>query len=462
MGNLETQIYEFGPFRLHLAKQCLLRDGRTVHLKPKVFDLLVALVQHSGELLTKDALMRQLWPDSFVEENNLAVSIFALRKALGERHGEHLYVKTIPRRGYIFVGDVKDLALEGVADHHASNGSHAPGNGQRPVNPEAYQAYMRGRFFCNKKTAESLKKAISYFERTLKLDPHFALAYAGLAEAYMHMFHTNVLPCKGAYLIAQKYLSQALEIDNDLTEARATLGLLKVCNGWDWNGAEEEFRRALQLNPRYPVGHQLFAICLRHKGRFDEALDEINKAQELDPVSPTISTTKAGIFYYSRQYEQAARELERALELDMNYPIAHYFAGLTYAQMGRYDEAILEFQTVSDIVGFDSPEYRSSLAYVYATIGAIEKARELLNDLIECSKKEYIPPFHIAIVWTGLGEVDKAFAFLEKSYEDQDPELCVLRVDPRLDGLHPDPRYADLLQRIGLLPPNSSTEITPT
>ena len=664
-------VYEFGPFCLDAAEHLLLRDGAPVPLTPKAFDLLLVLIRHGGHMLTKDELMNGVWPDATVEESNLTVTISALRRALGEDHGAHHYIETVPKHGYRFVRPVREVGESGVgwvlqqriraqviteevetsapdevecpksnreaqlagseawptsdaimptsarprrrvgylaesqrrvsgsalalaavvivatglyflfskrsepvidslavlpfanvnADagteylsdgitenlidslsqlphlrvmsrnsvfHYkgremdatavgrelkvravllgkvrqqgeellisvelidAADNSHIWGGQysrqlaetlavQQEIaraiserlrlrltgearerlarrsteNSEAYRDYLKGRYFWNQRTAQDVKKGIEYFQQALELDPLYALAYAGLADCYIVLgAPLNALPPAEAFSKARAAAMKALEIDETLAEAHASLGVVKQRFEWDHRGAEREFQRALELNPGYATAHQWYAINFEIEGRAEQAIAEARRALELDPLSRIINARLAHSFYFARRYDEAIAQSLKTLELDPNFAIAHGRLGLAYERKGLYREAIESLLKADALSGADAEEL-TALKQAYTTAGMDgywRKSLELESGRVQHS---YVSPYELAVLHARLDEKEAAFAWLEKAYEERSSALVYLKVEPRFDSLRADPRYDNLLRRIGLAP----------
>lgn len=316
-------------------------------------------------------------------------------------------------------------------------------------NSEAFQLYLKGRFYWNKRRAEDLKKAVDYFNQAIDKDPSYALAYAGLAQTYVILPQYAGVSPKEFIPKGEAAAKKALEIDETLAEAHAVLGLIQYTYEWDWAGAEREFKRAIELNPNSPTNHQWYNIWLSSQGRLDEAMKEIKRAQELDPLSLIINVNVGDVLRLMRQYDKAIEQYRMTLELDPNFPIAHIWLGSIYEQKGMYDEAITEFQKVRALVG-NSPFGLSSLGHTYALVGRRSDALKVIDELQELSKHGYSVAFDIALVYTGLGEKEKAFEWLDRAYEEHSFELRGLKVHPEWDNLRSDPRFTALLKKIGL------------
>jgi len=649
MGQQTERLYEFGPFRINAMKRALLRDGEVVPLTSKVFDTLLMLVEHSGQIVQKDEMMTALWPDTIVEENNLTQHISMLRKALGERANEHRYVVTVPGRGYSFVANVKEVREAGsdiVLQQHtrssitidveeeqdevseppttegrkhlasavasagdrrrrvfsavltlsvllavliavsaykwfvhkseqrggstaaaksiavlpfkdlnaASEGDYL-GSGMtdtliaklsnvrqiavRPTsavmkyagaspdtvaagrelgvdsvlegtvqrsgdrvrvtvqllsvgdgkplwaqsfderltdifavqdsiseqvtramlvklngeererlknreteNIEAYQAYLRGRHFWNKRNEDGLKRSIQYFQQATDIDPVYAAAYAGMADAYSVLVHYGFASPSPEESLqkAKAAATRALEIDDTLAEAHASLGLIKAYYEHDNLGAEREFRRALELNPNYATAHHWYSDYLAMVDRPAEAMAEIRRAQELDPLSPIINTTLGERLYYARQYDEANEQFRRTLEIDPDFFLARNLLGLGYEQKGMYEEAIAEMTKAKEQSG-GGVRYLAALGHTYAVSGRGGDARKVLNELLKTGPES---SFELAVIYAGLGDKRQALEWLQRSHTKH--SVGLLKADPRLDGLRSDPKFQDLLR----------------
>jgi TolB-like protein/Tfp pilus assembly protein PilF len=581
MTRLAPQFYEFGSYRLDLAERLLLRDGQVVPLTLKAFDLLLALVENNGHLFEKEALLKAVWPDSFVEEGVLSVNVFKLRKALGETEGLK-FIETVPKRGYRFVAAVqavyatpplaatsvkgdsapssiavlpfrslgaddsddylglgladalitrlsqlrrlvvrptsavrkytgavqdaqvaaRDLMVEAVLEGSLRRsgerlrvtvqliGSHEGGplwaekfdaqftdifavedsisaqvarallqqlSGEeeqrlakrQTANAEAYQRYLKGRYFWNKRTAAGLHKGIEYFQQALEIDPQYALAWAGIADSYL--LGANLQPPHEAMPKAKAAALRALELDDTLAEAHASLARIRMFFDWDWAGAESAFRRALALNPNYVTARQWFANYLVAVGRAAEAIAEINLAQELDPVSLVINTARGWVYYFAREYDQALEQYQRALEMDASFVLAQREIGMVYERKGMYAEALEAAQQALRLGG-ENAIALTLLGRFYAVAGQHDDAEQVLARLQALASTSYVPPLLFAPIYAALGQHEQALEWLEKAYADRSSPLAWLKVDPWFDSLRAEPRFAELLRRIGLSP----------
>jgi serine/threonine-protein kinase len=599
-----TQVYEFGDFCLHGGKRLLLRrDGGPVSLTPKAFDTLTYLVEHAGSVLDKDELMRAVWPDTAVEENNLNQNISILRRVLGEQAGEHRYIATVPSRGYCFVADVKaradagaraetpsvssirnlavlpftplvaehrDAALElgmadaliarlggggivvrpvnsvrkyveldqdplaagrelgvesvlegsiqrwgdllrvtvrlvnvadgaslwaGTFDEKFTNifavqdaiaekvaGALAPRLGYEEKkrltksytrNAEAYELYARGRYHALKATPPEIQTATSYFQQAIALDPNYALAYVGLADAYRSLPLNSDMPPNEFFPRAKAALQKAVEIDDTLAEAHAVLGFTIFWYDWDWGAAEDQFRRALELNPNSADAHLAYAHLLSNTGRHAESLAEAKRARELDPLNLRTNALEGQFLNHAGRTDEALARLQKTFELDPNYLLAHLFAWSVYIEKGLYKKAVAEARRARELNDLSSqpsayigyalaksgrrlppalpgPAYQHDLGYALAKSGKRREALAELEGLLKLSTERFVPPYLIALVYHGLGERDEALAWLGRGYEQRDPKMVFLMVEPKWNNLRPEPRFQDLLRRLGL------------
>jgi len=316
-------------------------------------------------------------------------------------------------------------------------------------NTDAYRLYLNGRFFWNKRTKESLKSAVEYFNQAVAVDPSYALAYAGLADCYVLFTYYDVAPPGEAYPKARAAAQKALEIDDTLGEVLVTLAVVKEDYEWDFAGAERDFQKAIALNPNYPTAHQWYGEFLAQMGRKDESIAELRHAQELDPLSLIINKVLGGTLLFARRYDEAIAQNKKLLEMDANFAPAHTDLGWCYTEKGMHDEAIAEFQKAVALTN-GNPSQLAGLAYAFAKSGKQGEAQKILEQLKERQKNEYVDSASFAIIHVALGEKDKAFASLEKSYQEHSVGMLSLKGDPRFDDLRDDIRFQDLLRRVGL------------
>ena len=649
MSHRSQQIYEFESFRLDVAERLLLRDGDVVPLQPKVFDLLLALVEHQGRLLEKDELMKLVWPDTVVEEANLANNISILRKTLGE-NGQQ-FIETVPKRGYRFVAQVREVrerseelaATEPVnsqttvaAEPETDAQTMPPGGYQqpeavasisirpalwrllavalgvsliavavisftrrsedrgvqikslavipfdnfsgdpgqeyladgmtealitelskigslrvtsrtsvmqykaarkplpeigrelsvdvivagsvqrsgdkigitaqlirattdqhlwayqyerdlrdllslqrevaraianeinvkltpkeqgllanaRPINPEALDAYLKGRDYFNqginfigRQTVDLLKTSLSYFEQSVRIDPNFSLGHAGMADACNWLADFGGLSEFAPR--AKEAARRALEIDETLAQAHSVLARNLWRFDWDWASAERKYKRAIELDPNTDAHHG-YATYLMYLGRFDQAMREMNLSLELDPLTIPKRYNAALLYSWARQHDRAIEQFRRLADTQPNNPQMHVGLGQAYMLKGMYEEGVAELRKASDVTGGG---WSIHLAWGYAVSGNRSEAIKILDEnLKRVSSGQPVWKVNIAYVYIALGDRDQALAWLEKAYQERSHRILVLKSEPRFDSLRSDPRYQDLLRRIGFEP----------
>lgn len=617
----DRQLYEFGPFRLDTAEGVLRRDGRPVPLTIKAYETLVVLVQRGGHVVTKEDLLKLVWPDTFVEEGNLAHNIWTLRRALGESD-EQKYIETVPRRGYRFTAPVREVDRNGAADvpleptrqrvlrrpkfalgaaavvlaaaaivvgtrpRPALPASQSPAEAIRslavlpfkPVGPglgeaslelgmadalivrlsnirhldvrptravagytgrdkspeavgrelrvdavldgtiqkdgprvrvtvqlvrvkdgkgiwadqfdetwtdifalqdrvseravraltlqlsveererltrrytdnaAAYELYLRGRYFWNKRTEESLLKGIGYFERAIDVDPNYALAYAGLAESYVLLPWYGGRPPREAFEKARAAALKALALDDRLAEAHTALAYVAERYDWDWAGAERGYRRALELHPNYSTAHQWYAEYLVQVARLDQAIAEMSRALQLDPLSLIINTEMANVYLHARRYDAAARQARTAQEIDPSFLPAHIALGRCYTLTGQFEDADREFRAAVALDN-DSGWAWAHVGHNLAVWGRTAEARSVLARLT--AGRPAAAPDLLAMIHAGLGDTEAALRHLRTSCERHDTGIAWIKVHPDLDNLRADPRYAQIVRCVGLTP----------
>ncbi len=273
------------------------------------------------------------------------------------------------------------------------------------------------------------------------------MAYTGLGDCYSLLGRFGGLPQKEAISKAKAAATRALEIDDKLAEAHNSLGWA-IWHNWDWPGAESELKRGLELNPNYATGHHWYAFYLSAMGRHDEAIAEMKRAQELDPLSLPITADVGTIFYYAHRYDQALEQNRRTLEMDPNFYRTHLFFGLAYLQKGMYEAAISELNKARQLD--ENQQVLGNLGYAYAVAGKRSEAQKIIDELQGLSKRRYMDPYYVALIYIGLGDKEQAFAWLAKAYDERSSWLTTLKAEPELDSLRSDPRFAELVRRVGL------------
>jgi tetratricopeptide (TPR) repeat protein len=338
-----------------------------------------------------------------------------------------------------------------VAVVHGVQAEMTPQESQRlarvqPVNPEAYRAYVKGRFWWNKRTDEGFRQAIANFNAAIEKDPKFAPAYSGMADTYALLGSTpyNWRPPRDLFPQAAELARKALELDSSLAEAHTSLAFVKLCYDWDAPGADREFQLAIKSNPGYATARHWHSHNLLAMGRLDDALAEMTRALELDPLSLPIGAGVGWCHYYARAYDKAIEQYRKTIEMDKSYVLLHSTLGLAYDVKGSRREAISEFTTAVNLAPANAP-VRAGLGHAYAVAGRTREAREQLDRLKAQSAKEYVPPVLFAFLYTGLGDKETAFEWLRKACEERSDYMMYLKVDPAFDQLRSDARFAPLL-----------------
>jgi len=321
----------------------------------------------------------------------------------------------------------------------------------RPVSTLSYENYLKGRYYWNKRSQEGLTKAINYFQIAVEKDPRYALAYAGLADCYSIIGSAIVgtVPTAEVAPKARAAALKSLELDNTLAEAHTSLATVRFNYDWDWNAAASGFRRAVELNPSYATAYQRNSLYLMSMGRASESIAEMNRAHDLDPLSISMNFSLGWRLYMAREYDQAIEQLRNTVDMDPGFVLPHLVLGQAYEQKKAYDQAITELRRAADI-SQNSPPVLAALARTYAVSGRTTEARNLLDQLMQQAKKQYVSPFYVAIVYAGLGEKDRALDWLEKAYGDHSNAIIFLKVDPQLDTLRASPRFHELQRKLRL------------
>ncbi len=568
--------YEFGDFRLEAGKRLLFQRGKLVRLTPKVFDTLLHLVQHQGKTVAKDELMRAVWPDTIVEENNLNQNISTLRRVLGDDRGENRFIATLPGKGYQFIPWVelrgptekfetepvtlavipfenisadpeREYLADGLTEEViAALGQIDPGHlsvigrttmmaykktrktladigreldaaylvessirseggrlritsnlvrvaGQVQIwsmsydsepgsmlefqreisaaiseqvrlqvsperlsaiarrqtrNPEAYDFYLRGRYFWNQLSPATTRRAMEFFGRATALDPQYALAWSGLADAYTSSPINGDTAPLTVWPLAREAAAHARNSAPDLAESQTSSGFVHFWLDWNWLAAEGSFRRAIELDPHYPLAHRLLGIVLAHMGRHQEAADAMRRARELDPMLAGHYALSSQIAFMSRDFPAAVQFAKQSITLDPQFWIGHMQLGQAFEQMGRSEDALAPLNEAARLSGGNSKPI-SLRGYALAKMGRAEQAVEVLGMLQSLARERYVPPYALALIHAGLGQFDLAFSQLERAFELRDVHLAFLPVDVKWDAVRQDIRFKSLLNRCG-------------
>ena len=639
MDQPEANIYEFGDFRLDAAKRLLLKGGdEPVPLMPKAFDTLLYLVRHSGRVIEKDELMREIWTDTIVEENNLNQNISILRRVFGEKRGEHRFIATIPGKGYKFVAEVTAVANGSIRSFDIETGAEKSsrdripknkgriaganitnrldllaltvlgvlalssigfylwrenskstsadtsiktvavlpfkplvaenrdevlemgmadtliaqlGNNQKIIvlplssvrkygnleqnameagkelgadsvldgsiqrwgdkirvnvrlikvadgtsvwtgtfdekfpdifvvqdsiskrvvsalaiqlsgdeqtllkkrqtnNAEAYEFYLRGRYHVFKITRPEILKAIGYFQKAIDADPNYALAYAGMADAYRTQAIAAFAPSNEVCPQAKALALRTLEIDDSLAEAHIVLGWVGFLFDWDWENAERELKKAIELAPNDSEAHRAYAHFLSNSGRHEEAVAEGKRARELAPLTLITAALESQFLIYAGRYDEATARLDKTLELDQNFWLVHNCLGRVYILQGRNAEAIAEFTKARELSAGGTTEPIAQLGYALAISGKRNEALAILKELKSFAAENYVPMYFFALIYNGLGNREMALSYLEKSFDNRKVQLTFIKIDTRWDKHRADGRFVDLIRKMNL------------
>jgi TolB-like protein/DNA-binding winged helix-turn-helix (wHTH) protein/Tfp pilus assembly protein PilF len=451
-----------------LPLQNLSNDPAQEYFVDGITDELITDLAQLGSLrvISRTSVMHYKGGNKTVPEIGRELGVEALVEGTVERVGDrvrirvqlidtasdhHLWARSFDRK----IEDV--LLLERTAAHDIAAGIQSQAtessvnsrflNG-RTVQPDAYEAYLKGRYFWNQRSEAGLKKSIDYFQEALAKDPTFAAAYAGLAGTYS-ILGSDVMPAKVAREKAREAAAKALELDPESAEGHAAMGMVAFYYDWNWNQAEQEFRRAIEVNPSYVTAHQWYSYYLKAMGRFPEALQEARQAQELDPLSLQANITLAGRYRDLSQYDDAIGLGQRTLELDPNFAPAHEMLAAVYEQQEKFPAAVAEWQKAVEL-SQENPAVLASLGHAYALAGRRTEARKMVARLQSISKQHYVAAWDMAILFAGLGDSSNAFRYLERSYQDRESQIPFLKQDRRLASLRGDPRFQNLLRRVGL------------
>lgn len=472
MSNGQRELIEFGAFRLDVPERRLWRHGELVTLTPKTFDLLLILVSEPGRLLEKAMLLQALWPDTFVEENNLADNVSRLRKALGEGEAGCKYIETVPKRGYRFLAEIRTppAAPEPSVPAHAPLPKLArrrfPWVVAATVSTLALLAVgglslglsltrrlerekreFRGDFLVTRWTEPETRRGIQEFKEAVAFHPTSASAHSGLVTGWMMLADLHASP-REVVPLAQASLTRALELDPSYAPAHLSLALVKHQYEWDWTGAEQEFRRAIALDPSHLPSHTLYGWFLTATGRFQEAEAAMRHTLHADPLNDFGHWTLGLAHYHQRRYDEAAEQYRRALGIDPRSYWPHMLLGWALSQKGLHQSALDSLREALRLN--DNPQVLASLAHAQAAAGNIVEARRLREDLLTAAKHRYVSPYDLATVHAALRDIPAALAALEQAEEHRCGWLPLwLRHDPKFDSLRRESRFQRLCARIG-------------
>ncbi len=362
-----------------------------------------------------------LWAESFTREMR---DLLALQEDVASAIAHQVQAQLIP-----------ETVRAGVRPH--------------PVEPAVIEAYLRGRAAWNRRNEAGLREAVELFQQAVALDPSYAPAYSGLADSYTTLGYFGYLAPQESFPPARRAAEKALELDPTLAEPHASLAYIKFYYDWDWKGAEQEFQNALVLNPNYATAHHWYSVYLTAMERPGEAMAEIQKARNLDPLSPAIQTDIGFQLYYTRRYDEAIRHLTSTLEMNPNLPLAHLWLGRSYQEKGMYAEALAAFAQAGKGMRNWLPAI-AARGMILGLAGKRQEARTVLNEMRELAKKRYVTAYGVALVYAGLGDKDQAFVWLQRGVQERTHWMVWTKLDPRWDSLRDDPRFGELLRRVGL------------
>jgi serine/threonine-protein kinase len=401
-------------------------DAREIGRKLNVTTLLEGSVRKAGNKLRVAAQLIKvadgyhIWSETF--ERDLK-DVFAVQDDIANRIVETLKLTLL--------GERKSLVVPPT------------------VNVEAYNDYLRGRFHWNKRSEEALQRGIGCFGDAVRVDPHFALAYVGLADSYIVLGGYGYLPTRDAYTRAKAEAIKALEIDEDLAEAHTSLAYVRTFYDWDWAAADKAFRRAIELNPHYPTARQWYGQYLASLGRFDEAVATLRRALQLDPLSLPICASMGRALYYARRFDEAISQCRSALEMEPTFALAHAWLGMAYLAKKETPQAMAELEKAVELT-HGNPVLLAGLGAAYAAAGERTEALKILAALKEEAKRRRVLPVFVAVVHGELGEADEAFRWLDVAYEERSDWLVSLKVSPWFDSLRHDARFDQLLRKMQL------------
>jgi DNA-binding winged helix-turn-helix (wHTH) protein/Tfp pilus assembly protein PilF len=431
-----SPVYAFAGFTLNARRRLLLSrtDGQVVPLPSTAFDTLLYLVEHAGELVEKQALMQAVWPHVTVEENSLSQSISLLRRALGETPSEHRFVVTVQGRGFRFIAEV---TREGADERRAQSTIAL-------TDPNAFQLYVTGWWALTRPVGGNLEGAMQHLEQAVALDPNFALAHVCIADCYvMFATHGGRRPHE-VFPKARAAVLRALEIDAELAEAHAELGLIHSTYDFDFRRAEIALRRALEINARCFLAHRYQGLQLLARGKIDAALASYRRAQSLEPLAASINGNIGMAYYFGGRYAEAIAQFEATLKMDAGFDVARSYLGRSFLRLGEFERAIEQFERRTNRVAGSFAD----LAVTYALSGRIDEAKAELERLLQRAKSQYVSPFDVATIQAALKNDEAALDWLEQAFEQR--SFPFVAVDPSFHRLRGEPRFVRLMEQLGL------------
>jgi len=483
--------FRFSVFEVDLVRGELFKSGTRIKLQKQPFEILCALLERAGEIVSRQELRERLWPgNTFVEyEDSLNTAVRKLRAVLSDSSATPLYIETLARQGYRFVAPVQVVLKPAATDPAAPQQrlilvpqpkARRSRVGQKFVacvlvtltvvaagiwilqrrqtpsaalqeaqarKAQAVDLYQKGRLLWNKRTPAAFAEGLRYFQQAVAADPQYARAYAGIADSYALMSGYDLVPQDEYMPKARAAALKAIELDNKLAEPHASLAVIAQNYDWDWQTAEEEYRRAIALDPNYATAHHWYAECLALQGRFPEALAEIDRARQLDPVSLIIAADRGAILYFARQYHPAIEQFRAVLALEPYFPRA-FMIGWAYIADHQYEASRRELQKWQNIA--DEPWFWAMSVHIAVRTGDSARARAELTKLEQWHRKHTNEPLPLVDAYLALGEREKALRCLDVAAQRHAPSINALKVDPVFDPLRREPHYHELLKRLRL------------
>lgn len=437
--NGERHHYEFSGFRVDVRSRELFdSDNKPLSLASRALDVLVYLIEHRDRVVGKEELLKAVWAGRVVEENNLTQAISSLRKAFGVAAGEHRYILTLPNRGYRFVAD---LTAGSITAGRRATDTAGP-------DPAAERLYLAARDLVDAPDSSRAKRAIGMFRQVLDVDPGHSRAWSGLAVAWRELTMTGDMDPKRAFPLARAAVEHALALDPASPEAHAARACNLLWNDWDWQGAELACRRAIELGPRVPDGHLIYAHLLNNLGRFDEALQQARIARDLNPVAPLINLLEGVFLAIAGRVEEAKARLAQALEIAPDYWVALLVRAVRMTERGEPAAAVAAIEHVARLSGRNS-NVLAMLASARVAAGDRAGAEQLREELRSLSTATYVPGTSRAAISNVLGHPDEALDLLELAFEQRDVRMTFLKTDERWNNLRSHPRFQVLMDRMG-------------
>jgi DNA-binding winged helix-turn-helix (wHTH) protein len=444
------RVFRFGTFQLDARSRQLTQNGYPAKLTAKTFDVLLYLVERSGQVVSRDEMLEKIWSDHIVEDGNLSVHISTLRKLLGDTQSRAGFIATVPGTGYSFVANVQEQNAHSanfVLQSPLSNeplGSNGIPERLQTNSSEAYRAYVKGRRSLRQLTRRSINRALRYFEKAIAIDPAFALAHVRIGLSYYYLNAYQQVDYERALKEIERSIDRAFELDPDLSEAHTLRAIYKQIYEWDWTSAEPDFRRGVELNPGSVFARCAYANALKICGRFDDARRELEATLEFDdPLALSVNTIIGSLLFVERRYEECMVHLREMLEFHPASFLPHLLMALCLQQIGDIDTALAKMRKAQKL----DPTLETSayLGETLARAGQTDEALQILNRIEASSEPQ---PFQTFYLYLALGETDRAFDFLERSLRRREIGQLAIYIDPRSDQVRDDPRFRSTLDRM--------------